>query len=153
MPQLNSEFFFSQIFWLFIAFALVYFFVSQYFFPRIGSVVELRNQKIEDDLVFSESVVTEYHGMRKEAAAILSAAKADAFSIVDRASKDAERLVGVEVAAIERDVSKQIATEEERLSRLQVSVQKEMPRVIKNLRDMVLDRVYLGNHHHDTDRS
>ena len=46
MPQLNPEFFISQIFWLCITFGCLFIFLWKYSLPRIHNVLEKRSKKI-----------------------------------------------------------------------------------------------------------
>lgn len=49
-PPFNAETFASQLFWLAVTFAFLYWFVSKIALPRIGSVIEERRQRIDTDL-------------------------------------------------------------------------------------------------------
>ena len=50
MPQFNFDTFPSQIFWLLISFAALYFLLARTALPKIGAVLEARQRKIDDDL-------------------------------------------------------------------------------------------------------
>ena len=50
MPQLDPEFFISQLFWLFIFFSFLLIFLWRVSLPRIANVLEKRQDKIDDDL-------------------------------------------------------------------------------------------------------
>ena len=50
MPQLNPEFFLSQIFWLVICFTFLLVFLWKVSLPRINEVLSKRENKINDDL-------------------------------------------------------------------------------------------------------
>ena len=50
MPQFNFATFPSQIFWLIICFAALYFLLARTALPKIGAVLEARQRKIDDDL-------------------------------------------------------------------------------------------------------
>jgi F-type H+-transporting ATPase subunit b len=50
MPQFNFDHFPSQIFWLIICFAALYFLLARTALPKIGAVLEARQRKIDDDL-------------------------------------------------------------------------------------------------------
>ena len=50
MPQLNPEFFFSQLFWLVITFSFLLLFLWRVSLPRISSVLEKRENKINNDV-------------------------------------------------------------------------------------------------------
>jgi len=50
MPQLNPEFFSEQLIWLVLTFTFLYVMMSRIALPRIGAVLEERQDKIADDL-------------------------------------------------------------------------------------------------------
>ena len=50
MPQLNPEFYLSQIFWLVVTFTFLLFFLWKVSLPRIRNAIEIRNNKISNDL-------------------------------------------------------------------------------------------------------
>jgi len=50
MPQLDFATYPSQIFWLAIAFALLYLALDRFLIPRIGGAIEERKDRIADDL-------------------------------------------------------------------------------------------------------
>lgn len=49
LPQLNSETYTSQVFWLIVSFALLYFLCARLFLPRLGGIIEERRNRIADD--------------------------------------------------------------------------------------------------------
>ena len=50
MPQLNPEFYLSQLFWLVVTFSFLLIFLWKYSLPRIGTVLEKRESKINSDI-------------------------------------------------------------------------------------------------------
>ena len=50
MPQLNPDFFLSQLFWLTISFSFLLFFLWKISLPRLSSVLEKRETKINNDI-------------------------------------------------------------------------------------------------------
>jgi F-type H+-transporting ATPase subunit b len=49
-PPFDSQTFASQLFWLALAFIALYLLMSRIALPRIGSILDARRQRIEDDL-------------------------------------------------------------------------------------------------------
>ena len=49
-PPFDSQTFPSQVFWLAIAFIALYLLMSRIALPRIGSILEARRKRVEDDL-------------------------------------------------------------------------------------------------------
>ena len=50
MPQLNTEYFASQIFWLVISFIILYVVMAKYALPKIANVIETREDIIARDV-------------------------------------------------------------------------------------------------------
>ena len=50
MPQLNPEFWVSQIFWLIITFGILYIILSKIILPKISSNLELRKSQIQKNI-------------------------------------------------------------------------------------------------------
>lgn len=74
MPQFDFATFPSQIFWLVVSFAVLYFLLARTALPKIGSILEARQRKIDDDL----ERATELEQQAKEALAGYEAAMAGA---------------------------------------------------------------------------
>ncbi|MAU56743.1 MAG: hypothetical protein EVA83_02945 [Hyphomicrobiales bacterium] len=55
MPQLNTEYFASQIFWLVISFIILYVVMSKYALPKIANVIETREDIIARDVEDAEN--------------------------------------------------------------------------------------------------
>jgi F-type H+-transporting ATPase subunit b len=50
MPQLNPEFFVTQLFWLVVTFSFLLVFLWRISLPRIGNVLEKRERKINENI-------------------------------------------------------------------------------------------------------
>ena len=50
MPQLNPEFWASQIFWLILIFSILYMIIWKIFLPKITDTIENRKSRIMNDL-------------------------------------------------------------------------------------------------------
>jgi|SRR5210317_542195 len=55
MPQLNPEYFASQIFWLIFSFAILYIVMAKFALPKIANVIESREDIIARDLEDAEN--------------------------------------------------------------------------------------------------
>jgi F-type H+-transporting ATPase subunit b len=74
MPQFDPTWFASQIFWLVVTFAALYWVVARIAIPRIGEVIEQRTRLVQDDI---------------DRAAALKAETDQAVAAYDRAMADA----------------------------------------------------------------
>ena len=59
MPQLNPEFYISQLFWLIICFTFLFIFLWRISLPRISSVLEKRANKINEDIEIAKQYQAE----------------------------------------------------------------------------------------------
>src|SRR5947209_3881440 len=58
-PPFDKETFASQLFWLALTFIFLYVVMKRVALPRIGSIIEARNRRIESDLADAEALRTE----------------------------------------------------------------------------------------------
>jgi F-type H+-transporting ATPase subunit b len=73
MPQLDPEFWVSQIFWLTLTFGILYIVLSKFILPKISANLELRKSQIQENIEAaekqredSESKLKEYEEIVKE---------------------------------------------------------------------------------------
>ena len=59
MPQLNPEFFVSQLFWLIVTFSFLLIFLWRISLPRISLVLEKRESKINNDIELAKQLQSE----------------------------------------------------------------------------------------------
>ena len=66
MPQLNPEFWISQIFWLVITFGILYIILSKLILPKISSNLEMRKSQISENIETAEKQRLETESKIKE---------------------------------------------------------------------------------------
>ena len=75
MPQLNPEFFISQLFWLFVFFSFLFIFLWRISLPRIATVLEKRQNLINDNLAVAKELQEKAQGIEKDINSEISKAK------------------------------------------------------------------------------
>ncbi|SLM46662.1 ATP synthase subunit b [Nitrospira japonica] len=93
MPQFESHFFSSLIFWEIVSFAILFFILYKYAFPGILAVLEEREKKIRDSLDQAERHRSEAERKLKDYEAKLSAASKEAEGVLAAAKERAQRLL------------------------------------------------------------
>ena len=93
MPQFESHFFSSLIFWEVLSFAILLFVLYKFAFPGILSALEEREKKIRDSLDQAERFRTEAEHKLKEYEAKLNAASKEAEGILATAKERAQRIL------------------------------------------------------------
>ncbi len=82
MPQLNIEMFPTQLFWLVVTFALLYFALSRVALPRIAEVLGARESRIAADLERAQRLKNEAEALRGQYEKALSDARARAQALL-----------------------------------------------------------------------
>ena len=93
MPQFESHFFSSLIFWEIVSFAILFFVLYKYAFPGILGILEEREKKIKDSLDQAERHRSEAEHRLREYEAKLAAAAKEAETILAAAKERAQRLM------------------------------------------------------------
>jgi len=93
MPQFESHFFSSLIFWEILSFAILFFVLYKFAFPGILSALEEREKKIKDSLDEAERHRSEAEQKLKEYEAKLNTAAKEAEGILAATKERAQRLM------------------------------------------------------------
>lgn len=147
LPQLDPSTYPSQIFWLIIAFALLYYFFSSKTLPEVSSVLENRKDRIANDLSTADQLKQEIdsaqstyenslRGARDEATKVLAATNA---KNAEKAAKEAEKFrakADKDIAAIEQDINKAKADAMDDMNVIVAEVSKEAAQKIVGLKDL-----------------
>jgi len=115
MPQFESHFFSSLIFWEIVSFVILLFVLYKFAFPGILSVLEEREKKIKDSLDQAERHRSEAELKLKEYEAKLNSAAKEAEGLLTAAKDRAQRLMEeneqrmtVEAERIKGDATREI---------------------------------------------
>jgi F-type H+-transporting ATPase subunit b len=100
MPQLNPEFFASQLFWLAITFVFLFIFLWRISLPRINIVQTKRENKIKEDIKKAKQLQAEAEDIQEQINKQLDQAKSDSAELIksafiklqDESSKKLEEL-------------------------------------------------------------
>ena len=93
MPQLNTEFWISQIFWLIITFGVLYVVLSKLLLPKISSNLESRKSQIQDNIEAAEKQRESSEAKLKEFDEILLKSKLEAKNIYKEARENAHKKI------------------------------------------------------------
>ncbi|MFN3835400.1 MAG: F0F1 ATP synthase subunit B [Glycocaulis sp.] len=115
-PPFDPTYFASQLFWLAISFAVLYFLLSRWLLPRIGSAIEERKDRIADDLDAAASLKAQADEAVKTYERSLAEARAKAQSVAGEARAEAEREAAEETARIEAELATRQEAAEARIA-------------------------------------
>lgn len=116
LPQLRQvDTFVSQVFWLVITFGILYFMMSRVVLPRIGNVMEERQQKVDDDLSRAERLKAEAEQVMAEYETALSEARNKASELIREADDAMSALATERQDAFTRVLSEKTKAAEARI--------------------------------------
>ena len=107
MPQLNPEFWISQIFWLTLTFGILYVVLSKLLLPKISANLELRKSLIQENIEAAEKQRESSESKLKEYDKIVLKNKIEAKNIF----KDAREKVVKDISSKKEVLDKQINEE------------------------------------------
>jgi F-type H+-transporting ATPase subunit b len=115
-PPFDSQTFASQLFWLVIAFVLLYVLMAKWALPQVARVIESRQKRIEDDIADagrmrekSHEAIAAYEkalaDARSRAQAIANETREKAAAEADAARKKTEEVLNARLAEAEKTIA------------------------------------------------
>ena len=89
MPQLNPEFWISQIFWLILTFGVLYILLSKLILPKISNNLESRKSQILENIEAAEKQREDSEAKLQEYEKVISKSKLEAKNIFNQAREKA----------------------------------------------------------------
>jgi len=118
MPQLNPEFWISQVFWLVLTFGILYLVLSKLVLPKISDNLETRKSQILENIETAEKQREESEDKIKQFEKIILESKIEAKNYFnDRRQKVLENINKKRIA-LEKDIDDEISAVEEEINKL-----------------------------------
>ena len=129
MPQLNTEFWISQIFWLIITFGVLYVVLSKLLLPKISSNLESRKSQIQDNIEAAEKQRESSEAKIKEFDEILLKSKLEAKNIYKEAREKTLKEINTKKEKLENQINEEIKKAEIEISLLRKSAHKKINKI------------------------
>ena len=141
MPQLNPEFWISQIFWLILTFGILYVVLSKLILPKISSNLELRKSQIQENIEAaekqrkdSESKLKEYEEIiiksKSEAKVIFKETREKTIKDINSKKEVLEKQIDEEINKAEKEINELKKTSPEKINQIAIETSSE---ILKNL--------------------
>ena len=121
MPQLNPEFWISQIFWLTITFGVLYIVLSKLILPKISLNLELRKSQIQDNIEAAEKQRDNSEAKLKEFDDIIIKSKLRAKNIYQEAREKALKEINLKREALDKQIDEEIKKVDQEIKLLKKS--------------------------------
>ena len=118
MPQLNPEFWVSQIFWLIITFGILYIVLSKFILPKISSNLELRKSQIQENIETAEKQREISEVKLKEYDEIILKSKLEAKNIFKNAREKIIKDINLKKETLDKQIDDEISNAEKEIKTL-----------------------------------
>ena len=129
MPQLNPEFWISQIFWLTLTFGILYVVLSKIILPKISANLESRKSQISDNVEAADKQRKESEAKLKEYEEIISKSKSEAKNIFNQARENTLKDINSKKEVLEKQIDEEIKKAEDEINQ----VRKDAPAKINKI--------------------
>jgi F-type H+-transporting ATPase subunit b len=129
MPQLNPEFWISQIFWLTITFGILYLVLSKFILPKISDNLESRKSQILENIEAAEKQRENSKEKLREFEEIVSKSKMEAKSIFNQARDKALKDINAKKEVLDKQIDEEINKVELEIKKLQSSAAEKINKI------------------------
>jgi len=126
LPQLDFSTWPTQIFWLVVSFALAYLLMWRIVVPRIGSVLEERHNRIEDDLRRARQASDDAEQAREAFEKMLADARNDGNEMTRKAAESIMSKMERKVATANAALAKKMSEAEAEIAKARADALKEV---------------------------
>ena len=120
MPQLNPEFWISQIFWLTITFGILYVVLSKLILPKISANLELRKSQISDNIEAADKQREGSESKLKEYDEDIAKSKTEAKNIFTQAREKALKDINAKKEVLDNQIDEEVKKVEEEINILRL---------------------------------
>ena len=129
MPQLNPEFWVSQIFWLTLTFGVLYIVLAKLILPKISANLELRKSQIQENIEAAEKQREGCESKLKEYEEIILKSKSDAKNIFKETREKALKDINSKRESLEKQIEEEIKKVEEEISELKKTAPEKINKI------------------------
>ena len=141
MPQLNPEFWISQIFWLTLVFGILYIVLSKLILPRISSNLELRKSQIQENIEAADKQRKDSEIKLKEYDNIISKSKLDSKNLFNETREKTLKAINIKRDTLEKQIDDEIKKAEIEINQLRKSAPQKINRIAIETSSEILKNV------------
>ena len=129
MPQLNPEFWISQIFWLTLTFGILYVVLSKLILPKISANLELRKSQIQENIEAAEKQRESSENKLKEYDQIVLNSKLKAKNIFKEAREKVISNINSKKEILDKQIDEEIKKVEKEIMLLKKSAPEKINKI------------------------
>ena len=132
MPQLNPEFYISQLFWLTISFAFLFIFLWRISLPRINSALEKRANKINEDIRIAKQYQSEAEEIQTNIDNQLTKTKLETIDLIKSANQNLQAHTAKELEKLDNSLNA-------KLEEASSIIEKNKANALNQINDQIFD--------------
>ena len=129
MPQLNPEFWISQIFWLTLTFGILYVVLSKLILPKISANLELRKSQIQENIEAAEKQRESSESKLKEYDEIIKKSKLEAKNIFKDAREKVLKDINSKKEILDKQIDEEIINAEKEIDSLRKGASEKINKI------------------------
>ena len=129
MPQLNPEFWVSQIFWLTLTFGILYIILSKFILPKLSANLELRKSHIQENIQVAEKQREDSEAKLKEYENIILKSKLEAKNIFKVKREKAIKDINSKKETLEKQIDEEIKKAEKEIIMLKKTAPEKINKI------------------------
>jgi len=141
MPQLNPEFWASQIFWLVLIFSTLYLIIWKIFLPKITYSIENRKSKVVDDLDETEKLKENAEKKLEEYKEIIEKSKKEAKKIVEDSRKKLDEDIENKKQKFNNEIEKELIAIEKEIKDLKKSSLLNISKIASEMSSEIIKQI------------
>ena len=141
MPQLNPEFWVSQIFWLILTFGILYGILSKFILPKISANLESRKTQISDNIEAADRQRKESEIKLKEYDDIILKSKIEANNLYNKAREKALKDINLKKGVLEKQIDEEINKTEEEINKLRMEAPQKITQIAKETSSELIQKL------------
>jgi F-type H+-transporting ATPase subunit b len=131
MPQLNPEFWISQIFWLTLSFGILYIVLSKFILPKISANLELRKSQIQENIEAAEKQRESSELKLKEYDKIILESKLEAQNIFKDAKEKVLNDINSKKEVLDKQIDEEINNAEKEIETLRKGASEKINKIAR----------------------
>ena len=141
MPQLNPEFWVSQIFWLTLTFGILYVVLSRLILPKISGNLELRKSQIQENIEAADKQRQNSESKLKEYDEIILKSKLEAKNIFKNAREKVLKDINSKKENLDKQINEEIGKTEKEIDVLKKSAPEKINKIAVETSSELLKRL------------
>ena len=129
MPQLNPEFWISQIFWLTLTFGILYAVLSKLILPKISANLEMRKSQIQENVEAADKQRKSSEAKLKEYDDIILKSKLEAKNIFKDARDNLFKEINLKKETLDKQIDAEIKKAEQEIEVLKRSAPEKINKI------------------------